>query len=86
MGWSTAFFIIAIIFGIVGIWNLARQRSIFLSLVGILWFLLVLFEHYIPSVYTYRFGEGIPTVGTLVLYLVVPIFLIIAFFSASNRR
>jgi hypothetical protein len=86
MGWSTLFFIIAVIVGIIGIWNLARQRSIFLSLAGILWFLIVLFERYIPSVYTYRIAEGVPGLGTLFLYVVVPIFLVIAFFTASNRR
>jgi hypothetical protein len=86
MGWSTLFFIVAIIVGIIGIWNLARQRSIFLSLAGILWFLIVLFERYIPSVYTYRIAEGVPGLGTLFLYVVVPIFLVIAFFTASSRR
>jgi hypothetical protein len=86
MGWSTLFFIIAIIVGIIGIWNLARQRSIFLSLAGILWFLIVLFERYIPSVYTYRIAEGVPALGTLFLYVVVPVFLVIAFFTAGNRR
>ncbi len=86
MGWSTLFFIVAIIVGIIGIWNLARQRSIFLSLAGILWFLIVLFERYIPSVYTYRIAEGVPVLGTLFLYVVVPVFLVIAFFTAGNRR
>jgi hypothetical protein len=86
MGWSTLFFIIAVIVGIIGIWNLARQRSIFLSLAGILWFLIVLFERYIPSVYTYRIAEGVPGLGTLFLYVAVPVFLVIAFFTASSRR
>jgi len=86
MGWTTAYLVVAIILLIVGIWNLARQRYIFLSLVGVLWFLVVLSEHYIPSVYNYRFADGVPAVGTLVLYLVVPIFLFIAFLSTSNRR
>jgi len=86
MGWSTAFLIVGVVLLIVGIWNLARQRYIFLSLVGILWFLVVLTENYIPSWYNYRFAEGVPTVGTLVLYLVVPIFLFIAFLSTNNRR
>jgi len=86
MGWNTLFFVIAIIVGIVGIWNLARQRSIFLSLAGILWFLIVLFERYIPSVYTYRIAEGVPGLGTLFLYVVLPIFLVIGFFTTGSRR
>jgi tetrahydromethanopterin S-methyltransferase subunit C len=86
MGWSTLFFIVGILFGVIGIWNLARQRNIFLALAGILWFLVVLFERYIPRVYNYQLGEGVPALGLLFLYLVIPIFLIIAFFSAPNRR
>ena len=86
MGWNTLFFVIAILFGVVGIWNLARQRNVFLSLSGILWFLVLLFQQYIPSIYDYRIAEGAPTLGQLVLYLVIPVFLIISFFSAANRR
>ena len=86
MGWSTLFFIIGIVFGVIGIWNLARQRNIFLALSGILWFLVVLFERYIPRVYDYRIADGVPVLGQLFLYLVIPVFLIIAFFSAPNRR
>jgi hypothetical protein len=86
MGWNTLYLVIAVVAGIIGIWNLARQRSIFLSLTGILWFLIVLFELYIPKVYDYRIAEGMPGVGSLCLYIVVPIFLILAFFTTVNRR
>lgn len=84
MVWSTVYLVIAIIAGIVGIWNLARQRSIFLSLTGILWFLVVLFKWFVPSVYGYRIAEGIPDVGDLILYVVMPVFLILAFFTAYS--
>ena len=47
MGWSTVYLILAIIAAILGIWNLARQRNVFLSLTGILWFLIVLFKLYV---------------------------------------
>jgi hypothetical protein len=86
MVWSTVYLVIAIIAGILGIWNLARQRFIFLSLTGILWFLVVLFEWFVPRVYEYRIAENFPAVGSLVLYVVIPIFLILAFFTASTRR
>ncbi len=86
MGWSTVYLVIGIVAGIIGIWNLARQRNVFLSLTGILWFLVVLFSQYIPSIYTYRFAEGIPEVGSLVLYIVIPVFIIIAFFSSTRRQ
>lgn len=86
MVWNTVYLVIAIIAGIVGIWNLARQRSIFLSLTGILWFLVVLFGRFVPRVYEYRIADNIPEVGSLVLYVVIPIFLILAFFTTYTRR
>jgi hypothetical protein len=86
MGWNTLYLVIAIIAGILGIWNLARQRSIFLSLTGILWFLVVLFQLYVPKVYGYHIAEGMPELGSLILYVVVPVFLILAFFTTVNRR
>jgi hypothetical protein len=84
MGWGTAFFIISIGAGILGIWNLALRRNVFLCLTGILWFFIVLFERYIPQVYRFHLIAGIPDVGTLLLYVVVPVFVILAFFT--NRR
>jgi hypothetical protein len=86
MGWSTVYLVIAVIAGIMGIWNLARQRAVFLSLTGILWFLIVLFERFIPGVYGYHFADGVPSLGSLCLYVVVPIFLILAFFTTFSRR
>ena len=85
MGWTTAYLVIAILAGILGIWNLARQRNIFLSITGILWFLVVLFVHYVPSVYNYVLISGIPEVGVLLTYVLVPVFLILAFFTGNRR-
>jgi tetrahydromethanopterin S-methyltransferase subunit C len=85
MGWNTAFLVLGIIAGILGIWNLARQRSIFLSLTGILWFLVVLFKNYIPRLYNYELASGVPGVGDLVLFLLIPIFIIFAFFTSYRR-
>jgi hypothetical protein len=86
MGWNTLFFIVGIVFGVVGIWNLARQRNVFLSLAGILWFLVMLFQQYIPRVYDYRLADGVPALGQLFIFLVIPVFLVIAFFAYTNRR
>ncbi len=85
MSWSTVYLILAILAGIIGIWNLARQRNVFLSLTGILWFLLVLFERFIPKVYDYRIASGMPATGTLLLYVIVPIFIVFAFFTPGRR-
>jgi hypothetical protein len=86
MVWSTVYLIIAVLAGIIGIWNLARQRAVFLSLAAVLWFLIVLFERYIPKVYDYHIAGGLPALGSLSLYVVLPIFLILAFFTVFNRR
>ncbi len=85
MGWSTVYLILAIIAAILGIWNLARQRNVFLSLAGILWFLIVLFKQYIPRVYDYNLVSGLPVVGDLLLLVLLPIFLIFAFFAGGRR-
>jgi hypothetical protein len=85
MAWSTLYLILAILAGIFGIWNLARQRNVFLSLTAILWFLLVLFERYIPKVYDYHIASGMPGVGTLILSVIIPIFIILAFFTPGRR-
>jgi hypothetical protein len=85
MGWSTVYLVISIIAGILGIWNLARQRNVFLSLTGILWFLVVLFSQYIKQIYDYRIAEGVPEIGNLVLFILVPVFLILAFFTGNRR-
>ena len=85
MGWSTVYLVLAIITAILGIWNLARQRNVFLSLSGILWFLIVLFKQYIPRVYDYNLISGLPVVGDLLLLVLLPIFMIFAFFAGGRR-
>ncbi len=85
MGWSTVYLVLAIIAAILGIWNLARQRNVFLSLSGILWFLIVLFKQYIPRVYEYNLISGLPVVGDLLLLVLLPIFMILAFFAGGRR-
>lgn len=85
MGWSTVYLILAIIAAILGIWNLARQRNVFLSLTGIFWFLIVLFKQFIPRVYEYPLISGIPVIGDLLLFVLIPIFVILAFFSGGRR-
>jgi uncharacterized membrane protein YtjA (UPF0391 family) len=88
-GWNVVYLIIAIIAGVLGLWNLARQRNTFLAITGILWFLVVLFEFVVRKDVIYDFqlfpGTGIPQVGILLTFVLVPVFLILAFF-ASNRR
>jgi hypothetical protein len=84
--WTTVYLVISIIAGIVGIWNLARQRNVFLSLTGIVWFLVVLFRFVVDQkFYNHPIADGLPGIGELVLFILIPVFFILAYFS-SNRR
>jgi hypothetical protein len=85
MGWSTVYLVIAILAVIFGIWNLARQRSVFLSLTGIAWFFVVLLQFYIPTWYNALIIKGVPVVGSLLLYVLIPVFVILSFFSGGRR-
>ena len=85
MGWSTVYLVLAILAGILGIWNLARQRNVFLSMTGILWFLVILFKHYIPQYYNVIIIRGVPFIGDLFLFAIIPIFVILSFFSGGRR-
>ena len=85
MAWSTVYLVLAIIVAVLGIWNIARRRSIFLSLIGIVWFVVVLFERWVPEAYRYVIVRGIPSLGSLLLYLVIPLLLVVAFFTGSRR-
>ena len=85
MAWSTVYLVLAILVAVLGIWNIARQRSIFLSLIGIVWFVVVLFERWVPEAYNYVIVRGIPSLGNLLLYLVIPLLLVVAFFTGSRR-
>lgn len=85
MAWSTVYLILAIIVAVLGIWNIARQRSIFLSLIGIVWFVVVLFERWVPEAYNFVVARGLPSVGNILLFLVIPLLLVVAFFTGSRR-
>lgn len=87
-GWEIVFLVIGCLMGVLGLWNLARQRNVFLAITGLLWFLVVLFKFVVRSnVYGYQLfpNSSVPVVGDLVLFILVPVMLVFAFFS-SNRR
>ena len=85
MAWSTIYLVLAIVVAVLGIWNIARRRSVFLSLIGIVWFVFVLFERWVPDAYRFVIVRGMPSVGNLLLYLVIPLLLVVAFFTGSRR-
>ena len=85
MQWGTIYLILAILAGGFGIWKIARGRNVFLGLLGILWFLIILFKFYVPDLFDMRLIKGIPTLGRLLEYLLVPIFLLIAYPNSGRR-
>jgi hypothetical protein len=85
MAWSIIYFIIAIAAAVVGIWNLAQRKFVFLSIVCLLFFLVVLFSYIVRiGVISFVLIPG-TTVGELVVYGVIPIFIILAFFTRNSR-
>lgn len=86
MAWSIVYLVFAIGALAVSIWNLALAKNFFLSLLGILWFLIVLFLFFIPDVYNVVLIKGVPPLGTLIKYLGLPVILILAFFQHRIKR
>ncbi len=85
MSWETVYLIIAIIVGILGIWNLARQRNAFVAVVGLLWFLVILFKFFVSQVYKIEIIQGMPEIGDLVLFAVIPALVFFALMSRDRR-
>ncbi len=86
MAWDIIYFIIAIVSAVVGIWNLAQRRHIFLSIASLLFFLVVLFKFILRNTGIYDFALIPETrIGDLVLFGVIPIFVVLAFFTRSSR-
>jgi hypothetical protein len=85
MPWSTIYLVLAIIVAVLGIWNLARRRGVILSCIGILWFIFVLFKYWVPEAYSFVIIGALPAVGEIIQSLLIPVLLIIAFFTGSRR-
>ncbi len=85
MSWETVYLIIAIVVGILGIWNLARQRNAFVAVVGLLWFLAILFKFFVGDVYNFVLIEGIPSIGNLVMFVIIPALVFFALLSRDRR-
>ncbi len=83
--WNIIYFIVGILLAVVGIWNLAQRRFIFLSIVSLLFFLIVLFRFIVDiKILEFQLIPG-TNVGDLALYGAIPIFIILAFFTRSTR-
>lgn len=85
MAWNIVYFIVSIVMAVLGIWNLAKKRFIFLALACFIWFLLVLFSFIIKLDFiNYQLLPG-ATISQLVTYLIIPVFIILSFFSRRSN-
>jgi hypothetical protein len=84
MAWSVVFLIGGIATLVLGVFSLVQRRQTFLGIAGIIWFCIVLFSQYIPAVYKFPIIQGVPVLGELLLFLALPVFLILAFFSRRS--
>ncbi len=84
--WTTIYLILAVLVGGLGVWNLARGRSSYLGIAGLLWFIAVLLVFFVPSLGGAVIVRGMPDLGSLVLYAAVPVFLMLALFASGPRR
>ena len=79
------YLIIGVICLIAGVWRLARRGNVIALIVGVLWFVAVLFQFYLPSAYNFKPIDRIPSAGNLIHYVAVPVFIIILLFSVRER-
>ena len=79
------YLIIGVVCLIAGVWRLARRGNVIAFIVGILWFVAVLLQFYLPGAYNFKPIDRIPSAGNLVHYVAVPVFIIILLFSVRER-
>lgn len=86
MAWHHVYLIIGIAALLVSIWRLARGAHLLLPLVGVLWFLVILFQFFIPEAYGFVLIKGIPSLGRLIHYVAVPVLVVLLLLSVRGRR
>jgi hypothetical protein len=82
--WNIIFLVGGIATLVLGIFSLVQRRQTFLAVAGILWFCIVLFSQFIPNVYTLPIIKGQLNLGDLVLFIALPAFIVLAFFSRRD--
>jgi hypothetical protein len=85
MNWTYVYLGIGILCFLAAGWRLSRGNKPLLPLVGILWFFVVLFQFFIPEVYRFTLIKGVPSLGRLIHYVVMPVFILILV-AAGRRR
>lgn len=77
MTWNTIFFIIAAVVLAFGIYRIIRVGGNYLSYTAIAWFIAIFFMMYIPGVYDMHLIDGIPSLGKIIHYIVMPVLMTI---------
>lgn len=83
--WSAIYLIVGILVGALGLWNLARGGDPYLCVTAILWFFIVLFNQHIPGVWNFVLVQGLPSLGSLLLYLALPVMIGLSIFRYRGR-
>ena len=84
MPWNVVYLIGGIATLVLGVFSIVQRRQTFLAIAGIIWFCVVLFSQYVPSVYNAALIQGIPSLGELLLFVALPVFIILALFSRKG--
>jgi len=84
MSWKYVYLIIGVASLVAAIWRLARGANLLLPIIGILWFLIVLFLFFIPDAYNFILIKGVPSFGRLIHYVAVPV--CIVFLLLAGKR
>jgi hypothetical protein len=77
MTWNMIFFIISAVVLAFGIYRIIRVGGNYLSYTAIAWFTAMLFMMYLPNLYDLHLINGIPSLGKIVHYIIMPILLTI---------
>lgn len=85
MSWNVVYLIFAIVCMIMAVWKISRHGNFFIAMVGILWFLTILFYLYVPSIYNFTIIRGIPSFGRLIHFVAMPVFIILSLSSHRSR-
>jgi hypothetical protein len=84
MAWNVICLIGGIATLVLGVFSLMQKKHFFLSLAGIVWFLVVLFNFFVANVYNFILIQGVPSLGNLLLFIALPVFIVLSFFSRKG--
>lgn len=83
MPWNIIFLIGGIATLVLGVYSITQRKQLFISIVGIIWFAIVLFKWFIPDVYNIVLIRAY--LGDILLFLGLPVLLVLAFFQRRRR-